>query len=173
MNFIHRLSVSIPRSRPCATQLRKAAALTPAGARTNARTFSSESITYSGGQPSQGQGGYYGSGGARVLKPSAIGDVTEEQRSKMIALATDVEKIIMVMDELEVLESLMEKDQEENNGEVTNRSIELRGAIKHLITNHEFLECLDQLEIMGKPVWGLSSSEHELVLLAREKVNTC
>ena len=67
----------------------------------------------------------------------------------------------------------MEKDQEENDGQVTNKSIELRGSIKHLVTNHEFLECLDRLEVMGQPAWGLSAREHELVVLARGKVNTC
>lgn len=91
----------------------------------------------------------------------------------MIALATDVEHIKMVMEELELLEHLLQKDQEEHDNKVTNRSVELRGAIKHLIANKEFLDCLDRLEIQGAPIWGLSSEEHELISLAREKINHC
>jgi len=91
----------------------------------------------------------------------------------MLALASDVEKIQMVMEQLEKLEDLLTADQEDNGGEVTNRSVELRGDIKRLVSNGEFLESLDRLEIQGGPVWGLSSEEHDMVCMAREMVNTC
>ena len=99
--------------------------------------------------------------------------ITDHERSKMLALATDVEHIKMVMEELELLEHLLQKDQEEHNDQVTNHSVELRGSIKHLVTNKEFLDCLDRLEYQGKPIWGLSSEEHDLISLAREKINQC
>eukprot|EP00559_Dactyliosolen_fragilissimus_P002971 CAMPEP_0184864054 /NCGR_PEP_ID=MMETSP0580-20130426/13500_1 /TAXON_ID=1118495 /ORGANISM="Dactyliosolen fragilissimus" /LENGTH=160 /DNA_ID=CAMNT_0027362683 /DNA_START=88 /DNA_END=567 /DNA_ORIENTATION=+ len=112
---------------------------------------SSTNITYSGGQASEGQGGYYGSGGARAL--ASKNQTVSTERSKMLALADDVESIKKVMEELDVLENLLRRDQEENDGKVTNRSIELRGSIKHLMTNKEFMECLNRLEITGEPVW--------------------
>jgi hypothetical protein len=94
------------------------------------RALSSGSITYSGGHPNSGQGGYYGSGGARAKAEENSGvDTTQEQRSKMLALASDVEKIQMVMEQLEKLEDLLTADQEDNGGEVTNRSVELRGVL--------------------------------------------
>jgi len=110
-------------------------------------------------------------GGARALGNTV--SKTDEERSKMLALASDVEHITMVMDELELLENLLHHDQEDNENQVTNRSIELRGSIKHLITNKEFSDCLDRLECMGKPVWGLLSEEHDLIIMARQKINQC
>ncbi len=91
----------------------------------------------------------------------------------MIALATDVEHVKMILDEVELLEHLLHKDQEEHGNQVTNRSVELRGLMKHLITNKEFCDCLDRLETEGKSVWGLSSDEHDLISLARDKINQC
>lgn len=144
-------------------------------------------ITYSGGQRIKGQGEFFGNGGARsttmpssettttatttTISPRATISVTDQKRSQMIALATDVEHIKMVMKELELLEHILHMDQEEHNDEVTNRSVELRGSIKHLVTNKDFLDCLDRLEYEGRPIWGLSSEEHDLILLAREKIN--
>mmetsp|Transcript_29656 Transcript_29656/g.67750 ORF Transcript_29656/g.67750 Transcript_29656/m.67750 type:complete len:96 (-) Transcript_29656:495-782(-) len=57
-----------------------------------------ESITYSGGQASEGQGGYYGSGGARksILET--------EHRPEMLALSSDVENLVALMDEIQKLE---------------------------------------------------------------------
>eukprot|EP00553_Chaetoceros_curvisetus_P015973 CAMPEP_0204643398 /NCGR_PEP_ID=MMETSP0718-20130828/679_1 /ASSEMBLY_ACC=CAM_ASM_000674 /TAXON_ID=230516 /ORGANISM="Chaetoceros curvisetus" /LENGTH=167 /DNA_ID=CAMNT_0051664593 /DNA_START=128 /DNA_END=631 /DNA_ORIENTATION=- len=136
------------------------------------RCLSSESITYSGGQACTGQGGYYGSGGARAKATPSV-NVTQEQRSKMIGLAEDVEKISIVMDEVDVLQSLLDDDREASDGEVTSKNIELRGQMKRLVSDPQFSECLDRLEVEGAPVWGLSSKEHEMILLAREKINSC
>ena len=91
----------------------------------------------------------------------------------MLSLTKDVEHIKMILAEVELLEHLLHEDQEEHNNQVTNRSVELRGMIKHLVTNREFCECLDRLENEGKPIWGLSSDEHDLIAMAREKINQC
>ncbi len=176
-----RLSKLIPKNRlhsttaRCLLQPNAASVSFLVQQQTQKRCFS-DSITYSGGQASAGQGGYYGSGGARAIGNSdndAEACSTTEQRSKMLALASDVEKITMVMNEVELLQNLLEEDREEHNGEVTNRSIELRGQMKHLMTSPQFLECLDRLEIMGAPIWGLSSEEHDLIQFARQQVNSC
>ncbi len=91
----------------------------------------------------------------------------------MLELATDVEYIKTIMEEIETLEHLLQKDQEEHDNKVTNRSVELRGLMKHLVTNKEFCDCLDRLEHEVKPMWGLSSDEHDLISLARDKINQC
>jgi hypothetical protein len=131
--------------------------------------FSTENITYSGGQPSKGQGGFYGSGGSRKIDATVS---TESQRSKLLALASDVEYISNVMDKVLELESLLQDEQKQNK-EVSNRSIELKSKMKQLVGTPEFLQCLDRLEIQGAPIWGLTTQEHELLKAAREKVNNC
>eukprot|EP00979_Chaetoceros_neogracilis_P000358 scaffold86_cov169-Chaetoceros_neogracile.AAC.1 len=133
--------------------------------------FSSDSITYSGGHASSGsgQGGYYGSGGARAKADAkANQDITQEQRNKMLAISTDVVKIQLVMEEIATMEDLLREDQKTNENEVTDRSVEIRGKMKRMISQ-ELLESLKRLEIDGGPKWGLTSEEHDLVVLAREK----
>jgi len=129
-----------------------------------------KSITYSGGQATEGQGGFYGSGGAR-----ATGDekTREEGRPEMLALAADVQKVRQVMKEVETLENLYENEMSDSKGQVTGRSIEIRSSIKKLMTSHEFLSCLTRLEVKGEPTWGLSSAERELIMDARRLVNEC
>lgn len=112
----------------------------------------------------EGQGGYYGSGGARVIQQSGV-----EHRPEMLALAADVHKITATMKEVEVLENSLEKE----SGKISPRAIELRANIKKLMTSPDVMESLDRLEIQGQPVWGLSSQERELIIEAREKVNAC
>ena len=119
---------------------------------------------YSGGQATEGQGGFYGSGGARKI------DNAGEQQMQMLALAADVQKITAVMGEVETLESLLESETKASNGEVTGKSIEIRANIKKLVTSPDFTESLNRLEIHGSPVWGLSSDERELIIDARAKV---
>jgi hypothetical protein len=135
------------------------------------RAFSTENITYSGGQASKGQGGYYGSGGSRKIDASAAVS-TESQRSKLLAVASDVEYISNVMDKVLELEGLLQDEQKQNK-EVSNRSIELKSKMQQLVGTPEFLQCLDRLEIQGAPIWGLTTQEHELLKAAREKVNNC
>ena len=91
----------------------------------------------------------------------------------MLAMAADVQKLTHIMEELETLEHLLERDNQENPGQVSGRSIEIKNSIKKLMTNSETLETLNRLEFDGSPVWGLSMSERSLVELAREKVNQC
>ena len=121
---------------------------------------------YSGGQATEGQGGYYGSGGARKIDNA--GEHT--QQMQMLALAADVQKITAVMGEVETLESLLESETKASNGEVTGKSIEIKANTKKLVTSPDFTESLNRLEIQGEPVWGLSSDERELIIDARTKV---
>lgn len=88
----------------------------------------------------------------------------------MIALSQDVEKIEQVMTELESLEYQL---LESAGGGVSSKSIELKSAIKKLMTDPSVLESLNRLEIEGQPVWGLSTQEREMIILARQKVNGC
>ena len=136
---------------------------------------------YSGGQESVGQGGFYASGGARAAdtttSSSSSSPTIEESRMSMLALAADVQKISSVMKELETLENLLAHDKERDGGgggeTVSGRSIEIKASIKKLMTQPDVLESLNRLEIQGKPVWGLSSDERELIIMARDKVNEC
>lgn len=125
---------------------------------------------YSGGQASEGQGGYYASfnrasGGEKDAPP----EDTETQRKSMLAMAADVQKVTAVMQELETLETLLQRETDPTTG----RSIEIKANIKKLMTNPEVLSVLDRLETEGGPVWGLSSAERDLIVEAREKVNEC
>ena len=58
-------------------------------------------------------------------------------------------------------------------GDTTAKQVELKNSIKQLLTAPDFMECLNNLEVQGEPVGGLSSEEGEMVMLAREKVNKC
>eukprot|EP00549_Striatella_unipunctata_P020370 CAMPEP_0118710118 /NCGR_PEP_ID=MMETSP0800-20121206/23146_1 /TAXON_ID=210618 ORGANISM="Striatella unipunctata, Strain CCMP2910" /NCGR_SAMPLE_ID=MMETSP0800 /ASSEMBLY_ACC=CAM_ASM_000638 /LENGTH=164 /DNA_ID=CAMNT_0006614149 /DNA_START=24 /DNA_END=518 /DNA_ORIENTATION=+ len=133
-------------------------------------SYSGESITYSGGQATEGQGGFYGSGGARAEAGSSQPSVVEDQRPSMLALASDVQKIENVMKEVSSLENLLEA---EGTEVVNNVTIELRSSIKKLMTAPDFMESLGRLELKGEPIWGLSSDERELIVTARNKMNEC
>eukprot|EP00978_Attheya_sp_CCMP212_P003285 scaffold6794_cov46-Attheya_sp.AAC.5 len=123
------------------------------------------SITYSGGQATEGQGGYYGSGGARVGADGAA--KTTEHRPEMMALAADVNQVARTMEEVETLENLIVDETDK----LSSTSIEIHAKLKKLVTAPAFMECLNRLEVRGEPAWGLSVAEHELITLAREKVN--
>jgi len=125
---------------------------------------------YSGGQAISGQGGFYGSGGARSLQvDNDEQHSTEDKRHRMLALAADVENLSRVVAEAEALEQkLLDEDDV-----VSSKSIELKASIKKLMTDPSMLESLNRLEVQGQPVWGLSSQEREMVALCRYKVNNC
>mmetsp|Transcript_17747 Transcript_17747/g.24657 ORF Transcript_17747/g.24657 Transcript_17747/m.24657 type:complete len:165 (+) Transcript_17747:100-594(+) len=144
----------------------------PVAQQASASRWMSSNITYSGGQASEGQGGFYGSGGARATK---VGDGTErtEHRPELLALAGDVQKIVEIMNEVEILENLLLNDDPKNDAVVSNKTIEIRTNIKKLMTSKDFRESLDRLEIEGQPVWGLSSDERDLITQARAKMNEC
>ena len=95
---------------------------------------------------------------------------SDQERQRMIALAADVQHIQTVMEELDVLENLLRSEGEDN---VSSKSIELKASIKKLMTDPTVLESLNRLELEGQPVWGLSSEEREMIVMAREKVNDC
>eukprot|EP01083_Nonionella_stella_P044684 120262_1 len=116
-----------------------------------------DSITYSGGQASEGQGGFYGSGGARVstLEP--------EHRPEMVALAADVENLALVMEEVSKLDAMLEEEKEKSDSSVTGKSLEISSKIKKVMTSVDVMDCLNRLEVEGEPVWGLSSKERDLV----------
>ncbi len=90
-------------------------------------------------------------------------------RSQLLALAADVERVFSVMEECQTLESLKERESDDG---VSGKTIELRNSIRKLMTAPDFLESLGRLEVQGSPVWGLSASEREMIILAREKVNS-
>uniref|UniRef100_A0A7S1VRP6 Uncharacterized protein n=1 Tax=Grammatophora oceanica TaxID=210454 RepID=A0A7S1VRP6_9STRA len=126
------------------------------------------SITYSGGQATEGQGGYYGSGGARATAGTI--EPKEDKKGTLLALAADVQNIDNVMTECHELEASLEK---EENAVTSPKAMELRQTMKKLLTSSDFMESLNRLEIKGSPIWGLSSSEREMIVYAREKVNEC
>ena len=124
---------------------------------------------YSGGHAQKGQGGFYGSGGARVLSADEVSAQTQQdERNKLLALAHDVDRIRKTMEELETFERLLEGEDS-----VSNKSIEIKNSIKKLMTTPDVIESLSNLEINGEPVWGLSTSEREMIMLAREKIADC
>mmetsp|Transcript_15175 Transcript_15175/g.18261 ORF Transcript_15175/g.18261 Transcript_15175/m.18261 type:complete len:174 (-) Transcript_15175:64-585(-) len=141
--------------------------------------MASESITYSGGQATEGQGGFYGSGGARHITPTehAVRQEKMQDRRELLAVATDVQNVEHVMTEVDRLGSILEIEEAEHTDEkhpVSGKSIEIKSAIKHLMTSHDFMESLNRLECSdGEPIWGLSVEERELVMEARSKVNGC
>ena len=123
------------------------------------RDFGSDSITYSGGQASEGQGGFYGSGGSRVLtnKPA--------HHPEALAQQADVATLSKIMAEVEQLEN----DLMTLGNAVSSRSIEIKSRLKKTISNPRVRDLLNRLEIKGEPVWGLSREERTLVRKAKDK----
>lgn len=114
------------------------------------------SITYSGGQASEGQGGFYGSGGARVARGPVSWD------AKAVASAEAIASLTGLMGEAQELELLI------RGGEPLDETvIEAKGALKRLMTGETTAALLERLEMGGEPVWGLSQKERRLVRDAR------
>jgi hypothetical protein len=105
------------------------------------------------GQASDGQGGFYGSGGARASK------LETEHRPEMLAMASDVENLTMLMEEIDKLESMLEEEKENAGSKVSGKQLEISSKIKKIMTSADVMECLNRLW-MGEPVWGLSVSAH-------------
>lgn len=93
----------------------------------------------------------------------------EETRSKMLALAHDVKMIRTVMDQVETIEAELESLEDS----LSVKAIELKNSLKKTLTDPQFEQSLNNLEISGSPVWGLSTDEREMIMLAREKRNEC
>ena len=78
------------------------------------------SITYSGGQASEGQGGFYGSGGSRKntaqIKhhPEAVGDLE------------DIRTLVAIMENVEKLEEKLAESMASHGSSVNEESIELK-----------------------------------------------
>ena len=118
------------------------------------------SITYSGGQASEGQGGFYGSGGARVAKGPVSWD------HKAVASSEAIRSLTGLMEEASKLEERIR-----SGDELDDAVIEAKGALKKLMTGDEVTELLSSLEMGGEPVWGLSTKERRLVREAKEKIH--
>jgi hypothetical protein len=91
----------------------------------------------------------------------------------MVALATDVENLTLVMEEIYNLEEALEEEKAKTDGGVSGKTLEISSKIKKIMTSVDVMECLKRLEVEGEPVWGWSSEERELVHNARQKVNEC
>ena len=118
------------------------------------------SITYSGGQASEGQGGFYGSGGARVAKGPVSWD------TKAVASSEAISTLTGLMEEAFKLEETIR-----SGDDLDDAVIEAKGALKKLMTGDEVTELLEGLEMGGEPVWGLSTKERHLVREAKEKIH--
>lgn len=124
---------------------------------------SGSSITYSGGQASEGQGGFYGSGGARVTKQSV------EWNSKAVAQLEDIQSLQTLMAQVADLEGAIAQE----NDPLSETVIEKKQTIKRLMTSPQTMALIESLEMGGQPVWGLSQSERSLVKDARHKILNC
>lgn len=122
------------------------------------------SITYSGGQASQGQGGFYGSGGSRVAGAPS-------HHSEALAAREDIIEIEKIMTEVAELEEKLDEVIGTAGSSINENAIELKTLIRRKICNKSVMKLLGRLEIKGQPVWGLTANEREIVELAREKYN--
>lgn len=126
-----------------ASTLRRATAT--AAARSAARAWAAPAtrsfgVTYSGGHASVGQGGFYGSGGARALKVAA------EQADGAVAAAEDVELMKDLMAKVSAMDA---------------------AAAKEAMGASDAAALLERLEFGGQPVWGLTLAERDMVTAAR------
>ena len=119
----------------------------------------SDSVTYSGGQATSGQGGYYGSGGSRV----STGKVPHHP--ELLASQKDIQELAQILAAVDSLETELLAI----GSGVNSKRIEIKAKIKKQISNPQVRGILDRLEVKGQPVWGLSSKERDLVRLAKEK----
>ncbi|GAB5033641.1 Hypothetical protein NocV09_01401730 [Nannochloropsis oceanica] len=119
------------------------------------------SITYSGGQATSGQGGFYGAGGARASKAQTA------HRPEAVAHAADIKSLRILMEEVDELQVELRAATE------LPKQISIKSAIKKKASGREMTELLKRLELKGQPVWGMSVSERDLVKEARRLFNSC
>lgn len=114
----------------------------------------SDNITYSGGQASSGQGGYYGSGGSRAVKL-----VVPHHHPEACARPADISQLNSIMKQVEELEADLS----------VKRTTDIAGAIEvkdflNKTMRDENISCLlSRLVFMGEPVWGLNMKERDFV----------
>jgi len=119
------------------------------------------SITYSGGQATSGQGGFYGAGGARASKAQTA------HRPEAVAHAADIKSLRVLLEEVDELQVELRAATE------LPKQISIKSAIKKKASGREMTELLKRLELKGQPVWGMSVSERDLVKDARRLFNSC
>ncbi|KAI9915171.1 hypothetical protein PsorP6_008459 [Peronosclerospora sorghi] len=98
-------------------------------------------ITYSGGQPSEGQGGFYGSAKTRSEADSKFNPGARAEPQDLI-------KLQQLMNQWEAQKSLLAAE-------------ERKKALARIISEEETL--IQRLLIRGTPVWGLSTPERQFV----------
>lgn len=145
-----------------ALRSRSALGLCRARASLHATARLSDSITYSGGQASVGQGGFYGSGGARCTKTSV------EWNQNCIASAEKVANLVEIMNQAYKLQEVIGA-----GDPLSEAVIESKASLKKLMTSPTTVEYIDSLEVNDEPVWGLSQKERSLVKEARYMSQTC
>lgn len=105
-----------------------------------------------------GQGGFYGSGGARAVKT----DTAWNERA--VASVETIASLVGIMDDAAALgEAIAAADDPLSEPVIENKT-----ALKKLMTAPDTLRCIEALEMGGEPVWGLSQAERALVKEARE-----
>lgn len=124
-----------------------------------ARSFS-QSITYSGGQASVGQGGFYGSGGARCKKEGF------DHQEGAVASVEAIQSLTEIMDQAHaLLETINGADP------LSEKVIENKAMLRKLMTASTTVDFIEALEMGGEPVWGLTQKERSLVKEAREMMS--
>jgi len=146
-----------------AVAIRNMSVIPPATRRLTATRAFSHSITYSGGQATDGQGGFYGSGGSRVNKKAV------EHHPEALVDIKDIEALSQAMADISELEEQLQQCQAAHGSSINEQSIELKAALNRKVHSKGMSDLLDRLEIHGAPRWGLSTKERSLVYLAREK----
>mmetsp|Transcript_34400 Transcript_34400/g.57805 ORF Transcript_34400/g.57805 Transcript_34400/m.57805 type:complete len:137 (+) Transcript_34400:196-606(+) len=131
-------------------------------------TRRSFSVTYSGGQASVGQGGFYGSGGSRATNKGAV----EHHPEALVENLEDLKVLKALMSDIEVLEDQLATSIGNHGSSINEQSIELKAALRRKASGQQISTLLKRLEINGEPRWGLSASEREVVVNAREKFNS-
>lgn len=101
--------------------------------------YLSDSITYSGGHASQGQGGFYGSGGSRIATSSPT------HHPEATARMADIMELKQLMESISILEGELFS----LGPVVSSRTIEIKARIKKMVSNPKVRDLINKLEIKG------------------------
>ncbi|KAJ0406056.1 hypothetical protein ATCC90586_002938 [Pythium insidiosum] len=108
------------------------------------RATSAPLTTYSGGQPYDGQGGFYGAIKSRSEKNAVFQPGSRAEPS-------DVDALQRLMDHWDAERAVLRNDSEE------------RAAWRELVQDATHRELLTRLVVKGAPVWGLTVEQREFV----------